>query len=220
MSWKTANWKNAMFIGLLAATVAVGCAKKQEEAAPAPEPAAAPAPMEMQMDTVATTLQAREGSTVAGTVTFSQEGDGPVKIVAEVSGVTGSGEHGFHIHEKGDCSAPDFTSAGGHFNPGETIHGGPMDPEHHAGDLGNIEIGEDGTGRLEISSDMLTLGEGPNSIIGRSVILHEKSDDLVSQPTGAAGGRIACGVIGGGDAKDEMAEDKMGEDKMGEGEAH
>ncbi len=138
-------------------------------------------------------LQSRGDMTVAGSVTFSQWGDS-VEVVAEVRGVS-PGPHGFHIHEIGDCSAPDFTSAGGHFNPGGTPHAGPSDPVRHAGDLGNIEIGEDGSGFLTISSSLITLAPGPNSVVGRAVILHEKADDLVSQPTGDAGGRIACGII-------------------------
>lgn len=189
------SWKTTMFVGALAATLTVGCAKKQEEVAPPPEPAAAPAPMMQMMLALDTELHGAEGSGVTGKVSFTQENDGPLKIVAEVSGVTPGGQHGFHIHETGDCSAPDFTSAGGHFNPTDTVHGSPTDADHHAGDLGNIEIGEDGTGRLEISSDKLSLGPGPNSILDRAIILHEKADDMVSQPTGDAGGRIACGVI-------------------------
>jgi Cu-Zn family superoxide dismutase len=105
------------------------------------------------------------------------------------------GTHGLHLHEKGDCSAADATSAGGHFNPTSMPHAGPMDAQHHAGDLGNIEIKADGTGHLEIFSEMLTVSAGPNSVVGRSVVFHEKADDLKTQPTGNAGGRLGCGVI-------------------------
>lgn len=104
--------------------------------------------------------------------------------------------HGFHIHESGDCTAADFTSAGGHFNPTNAPHGGPDDAEHHAGDLGNIEIGEDGTGTLDLASSMLTLDAGAtNSAVGKAVILHAGQDDLETQPTGDAGARLACGVV-------------------------
>ena len=95
----------------------------------------------------------------------------------------------------GDCSSADFKSAGGHFNPTDMPHGAPSDAERHAGDLGNVEVAEDGTAHHEMTSSVLTVSAGAASVVGRGVILHEKADDLVSQPTGAAGGRIACGVI-------------------------
>jgi Cu-Zn family superoxide dismutase len=155
---------------------------------PAPEPAAASA---------STELQGREGSGISGRITFTASTDG-VTYTAEVSGLSGAGSHGFHIHETGDCSAADFTSAGGHFNPTGAIHGGPNDSEHHAGDLGNIESGADGAGTLSGSSAMLSVDDGANSVVGRAVILHEGQDDLTSQPTGDAGGRLACGVIQAG----------------------
>jgi Cu-Zn family superoxide dismutase len=179
----------------LALLAVVACGSKEpayETAAPAPEPAAAPAPV---VHVAEATLQGREGSGVSGVVTFTQSEDS-VEVTAHVSGVSaGTGEHGFHIHEVGDCSAPDFTSAGGHFNPTENIHGGPDDAERHAGDLGNITVDETGHGTLTRTSNLITVTPGANSVVGRAVILHEKQDDLVSQPTGDAGGRIACGVV-------------------------
>lgn len=154
---------------------------------PAVEPAATPL--------VATAvLQPREGKTASGTVTFT-ELDGQVEVVAEVRAVETSGRHGFHLHEHGDCSAPDFTSAGGHFDPHGGRHGSPAEAASHAGDFGNVDIGEDGTGRLVLRTDKLTVTPGPASVVGRAVILHEQRDDLESQPTGDAGGRIACGVV-------------------------
>lgn len=184
-----------LLLGASLLTACGGGGGHHEEPAPAPPAAetAAPAPAPAAQTAVAT-LAGPEGSGVEGSVEFSATADG-VHISARVSGLAGAGSHGFHVHEVGDCSAPDFTSAGGHFNPTEAIHGGPEDPEHHAGDLGNIEVGEDGTGTLHANSSMLTLGEGPNSVIGRAVILHEGTDDFASQPTGAAGGRLACGVV-------------------------
>ena len=168
-----------------------GCAKKQEAApepvAPAPVVEAAPALV------AAATLMAQEGGTLAGEVTFT-EANGAVAIVAHITGAP-PGTHGFHIHEVGDCSSADFKSAGGHFNPTDMPHGAPTDMERHAGDLGNVEVLEDGTAHHEATSSMITVAAGPSSIVGRGVILHEKADDLVSQPTGAAGGRIACGVV-------------------------
>lgn len=138
-------------------------------------------------------LHPTEGNKVSGTVTFTRDGN-TVKVEADIEGLT-PGLHGFHIHENGDCSAADGTSAGGHFNPDGSDHGGPDDQERHVGDLGNIEAGEDGRGRLELTDSLITF-TGANSIIGRAVVVHANEDDLTSQPTGDAGGRVACGVIG------------------------
>ncbi|HEY7368475.1 MAG TPA: superoxide dismutase family protein [Thermoanaerobaculia bacterium] len=143
------------------------------------------------------TLESRSGSTAHGTATFTELSTGVVRVVVEIEGAP-EGTHGLHIHEKGDCSAPDATSAGGHFNPGTMPHAGPHDAQRHAGDLGNIEIKGNGKGKLEITTDLLTVKAGPNSVVGRSVIFHEKADDLKTQPTGNAGGRLACGVVTGG----------------------
>ena len=138
-------------------------------------------------------LHPTEGNEVTGTVTFTKSGDG-VKIVANVKGLT-PGKHGFHIHQYGDCSAPDGTSAGGHFNPEGVDHGGPDANVRHVGDLGNLEAGDDGTANLEYTDNMVRL-TGEHGIIGRGIIVHAGEDDLTSQPTGAAGARVACGVIG------------------------
>jgi Cu-Zn family superoxide dismutase len=140
------------------------------------------------------TIEPRSGSTVTGTATFTEMAGGGVKVVVHIEKAP-PGIHGLHIHEKGDCSDPEAKSAGGHFNPTTMPHAGPMDKEHHAGDLGNIEIKADGTGTLEITSSMLTVKPGPNSVAGKAVIFHEKADDLKTQPTGNAGGRLGCGVI-------------------------
>jgi superoxide dismutase, Cu-Zn family len=134
-----------------------------------------------------------EGSKVTGTVSFDRSGKG-VRITANIEGLS-PGPHGFHIHEFGDCSSPDAASAGGHFNPTDMPHAAPQADKRHAGDLGNIEADKNGHARLEVSDSMLTL-EGPNSIIGRSVIVHAQADDYKTQPTGGAGKRVACGVIG------------------------
>ncbi|HQY21880.1 MAG TPA: superoxide dismutase family protein [Ignavibacteria bacterium] len=137
-------------------------------------------------------LESRSGSSVTGKVTFTKEGN-VVKIIADIKGLT-PGKHGFHIHEKGDCSAPDATSAGGHFNPRSMQHSGHQTTERHTGDMGNITADESGNAHLEISDSIMSF-DGEESIIGKSVIVHEKEDDLKTQPTGDAGGRVACGVI-------------------------
>ena len=134
-----------------------------------------------------------QGNNVEGTVTFMKEKSG-VRVTAQLVGLK-PGLHGFHVHEFGDCSAPDGKGAGDHFNPAKHPHGGPTGEKKHAGDLGNIEAGQNGAGKYEGVDAQMTL-EGPNSIIGRSVIIHALPDDFTTQPTGGAGARIACGVIG------------------------
>lgn len=134
-----------------------------------------------------------EGSKVKGYVSFEKAGKG-VRISANIEGLS-PGTHGFHIHEYGDCSSPDAVSAGGHYNPTDMPHAGPTAEKRHVGDLGNIEADKSGVARLEVTDKMLTM-EGPNSIVGRSIIVHAQPDDFKTQPTGAAGGRLACGVIG------------------------
>lgn len=197
------NWLVLTFaMTTLLAVVACGGGGDGHDAAsaePAPAPPAAPPAMDSHDDMAGggahAVLKAQEGLGISGEVTFTPDAGG-VHIAATLSGAAGAGEHGFHIHETGDCSAADFTSAGGHFNPSGAVHGGPDDAEHHAGDLGNISIAADGSGELHTVSSMLSLDPAsPNSVLGKAVIVHEKADDLESQPTGDAGGRIACGVI-------------------------
>jgi superoxide dismutase, Cu-Zn family len=138
-------------------------------------------------------LHPTAGSKVEGQVTFAKS-DGGVKISAHVTGLT-PGKHGFHIHEFGDCTAADGTSAGGHFNPAGAPHGAPTDAKRHEGDLGNIEANASGVADLEYVDSHAGF-EGETSILGRGVIVHAGTDDFKTQPTGNAGGRVACGVIG------------------------
>jgi Cu-Zn family superoxide dismutase len=130
--------------------------------------------------------------TARGEVTFTAEAGG-VHVVGSFSGLV-YGEHGFHVHEKGDCSAPDGTSAGGHFNPATKPHAAREAAERHAGDLGNLKADPYGLARVDFVDATLSLS-GPDSIIGKAVIVHEKADDFKTQPTGNAGARQACGVI-------------------------
>jgi len=138
-------------------------------------------------------LHPTEGNKARGIVIFTKIAEG-VQIVADIEGLS-PGKHGFHIHEYGDCSAPDATSAGGHFNPENMPHGGSKDEKRHVGDLGNIVADQNGKGHLEMIDTVISF-EGLHSIIGRAVIVHAGEDDLKSQPTGNAGPRISCGVIG------------------------
>lgn len=138
-------------------------------------------------------LHPTEGNDVRGTVTFTKDGD-EVMVHAELTGLS-PGKHGFHIHQYGDCSAPDGTSAGGHYNPTNKKHGAPSDEERHVGDLGNVTAGEDGKATLDWRDPVIALN-GAHSIVGHAIIVHAGEDDLKSQPTGDAGARVACGVIG------------------------
>lgn len=138
-------------------------------------------------------LTPTSGSNVAGTVTFTASSEG-VKVMADLTGLT-PGKHGFHIHEFGDCSDPKGAAAGGHFNPTTHAHGAPDATDRHAGDLGNIEADATGKAHLELTDKLMKL-TGNEAIVGHAVIVHEKADDLKTQPTGDAGGRVACGVIG------------------------
>ena len=167
---------------------------------PAEKPAAAATPAAEAPKTAAprmleVKLEAKSGSKLSGSAML-MEVDGGVKVTLSVEGVTPGGEHGAHVHEKGDCSAPDGASAGGHFNPAGNEHALPTVAKRHLGDLGNLVIAKDGKGSLEITIPGANLKAGdPNSFAGKSIIVHAKKDDG-GQPTGNAGGRIGCGVIG------------------------
>jgi len=137
-------------------------------------------------------LAPTQGHTTTGTVVFVQKGS-DVEVTAHVAGLT-PGAHGFHIHEKGDCSAPDGMSAGGHFNPGGQPHGHPHKGPHHAGDMPMLETDGYGNARLVAVLPGLTLA-GANGIVGKGVIVHAAPDDFKTQPTGNSGARMACGVI-------------------------
>jgi Cu-Zn family superoxide dismutase len=129
-----------------------------------------------------------------GVVTFEETPD-KVLVTVRVSGLQPNQEHGFHVHEKGDCSAPDATSAGGHFNPDQYPHAHPGQGKRHAGAMHNLKADAKGQVDTTLEVDTVRLTEGKYRIVGRALIIHAKPDDYVSQPVGNAGGRIACGVI-------------------------
>jgi Cu-Zn family superoxide dismutase len=138
-------------------------------------------------------LMPMQGNQISGTITFTSTPKG-TDVVADISGLT-PGKHGFHIHEYGDCSAPDAASAGGHFDPEHMHHAGTENPHRHVGDLGNITADAAGKAHYTYLNKLLSF-KGSHNIIGRSVIVHASEDDLKTQPAGNSGGRIACGIIG------------------------
>lgn len=139
-------------------------------------------------------LAPASGSHVAGTVAFESRADGGARLVGEVSGLEPGTTHGFHVHEKGDCSSPDAASAGGHFNPGGQPHGDPDGGMHHAGDLPNLTADAQGVAKVAIDAPNLML-EGDNTVVGRALVVHRDADDYRSQPAGNSGARLACAVI-------------------------
>jgi Cu-Zn family superoxide dismutase len=142
-------------------------------------------------------LQPTKGNKAAGTVDFYQVRN-KVLVVANVTGLTPGREHGFHVHEAGDCSSGDGMSTKGHFNPHGKPHGHPSSGERHAGDLPALKAGKDGRAKLDVTVDIITVRPGPASIVGKGLIIHADADDYKTQPTGNAGARIACGVIKAG----------------------
>lgn len=139
-------------------------------------------------------LESRSSSTVTGTLTLQQKADG-VRITGEVVGLSPASAHGFHVHEKGDCSAADASSAGPHFNPLAAPHGKMGAGAHHAGDMPNIVADQRGAAQVDILVPGATLTPGTASIAGRAVVVHRDADDYATQPAGNAGPRLACGVI-------------------------
>ena len=195
-------------IFLSIALALAGCSSKDVEqqadktntpAAPAvvlPQPPPAPAKTEPMPAGIAhVNLDPTQGHTGIGELTLTMVGP-DVQVTGLITGLPPNSEHGFHIHEKGDCSAPDASSAGGHFNPTGEPHGDVNSPAHHAGDMMNIKADGEGTAQVDDIAKGVTIGDGgANDIVGKAIVLHEKADDYKTQPSGDSGARIACGVI-------------------------
>ena len=139
-------------------------------------------------------LEPTKGNTTAGSVLFQQVGQ-RVIVTAEILNLKPNAEHGFHVHDKGDCSSGDGMSAAGHFNPHGKPHGAHKTTERHAGDMPNIKADANGRASYRVELDVITVTDGPASIIGRGLIVHRDPDDYTSQPVGNAGPRLACAVI-------------------------
>ena len=193
MSRSTQNWSAPMRIALLAAATAVSLTA----CGSAPKKHAGP-----NIPTLSTAKQATanlasaSGSLVSGKVTLVPMGAGGVHLSGTVGGLPANSTHGFHIHEKGDCSAVDGSSAGPHFNPFTSVHGRANAGDHHSGDMDNVVSNADGVVQLNVHVGGVTLGGGSvNDIAGRALVVHAAADDYTSQPAGNAGARVACGVI-------------------------
>lgn len=180
-----------VMITLLTAAVAAGCASTPSPSASA---TAASAPVSTAQSAVVN-LASASGSLVSGRLTVKPMGDG-VHVTGEVGGLQPASMHGFHIHEKGDCSAADASSAGAHFNPAGSPHGNAEHGAHHAGDADNLVADAQGVAKVDRHFADVTLGGGAaNDVAGKAVIVHAAPDDYKSQPAGNAGARVACGVI-------------------------
>ena len=142
-------------------------------------------------------LEPTKGNGVRGTATFTQVGE-KVRVVANVSGLKPNAEHGFHVHEKGDCSSGDGMSTGGHFNPLGASHGQHGMGHHHAGDLPVLQADAGGRASIDFTSATIAVGNGPTDVVGKGLIVHRDPDDYKTQPTGNAGPRLACAVIAKG----------------------
>jgi Cu-Zn family superoxide dismutase len=136
-----------------------------------------------------------QGNTATGSLALTQSPQG-VHITGSIQGLKPNAEFGFHVHEKGDCTAPDGSSAGGHFNPTQAQHGDPNGPSHHAGDMPNIKSNAEGIAQIDTTATGTSLHGDPNTdVLGKAIVVHEGPDDYATQPSGNSGKRIACGVI-------------------------
>ncbi|WP_222566041.1 superoxide dismutase family protein [Novilysobacter antarcticus] len=187
-----------------AAVVALGlaaCSSTPDQPRKTPSPSAASSAAMATTSTVQrahVNLAGASGSIVSGRLTITPMGDG-VHFSGEIGGFKPNSTHAIHIHEKGDCSAADASSAGGHFNPAGVMHGRVGSTPHHAGDMDNIVADAKGVATVDVHASGPVLGGGaPNDAIGRAVVVHAAADDYTSQPAGDAGARVACGVIQAG----------------------
>jgi superoxide dismutase, Cu-Zn family len=193
---KAANPGLAIALTLLLAA----CSREQPEAAPptpesdSPAVAEPAAPPQTANEAVAQLAPTR-GNRVTGSLALAQSPEG-VRITGMVRGLKPDGEFGFHVHEKGDCSAPDASSAGAHFNPAQAPHGNPGSARHHAGDMLNIVSNREGVAEVDATAAGTSLrGDPATIIVGKAVVVHESPDDYTTQPSGNSGKRVACGVI-------------------------
>jgi len=181
-------------LAIAAACALAACSTTAEKSEPAAT-AVDSTPATSTASSATVNLASASGSLVSGKLDLVPMGDG-VHITGEIGGLGAGQTHAIHVHEKGDCSAADASSAGGHFNPTGSEHGRAGTPVHHAGDMDNIVANAEGVADINIHLAGVTLGGGAaNDIAGRAVIVHAAPDDYTSQPAGNAGARVACGII-------------------------
>ena len=187
-----------LVVGVAVGLVGAGCASKSHDRGASASQSDVLRAADMGADVkeaVAVVHGTKGNEKVMGVVKFTDTGAAGVKVVADIEGLEPNSEHGFHVHEFGDCSDMEKAmSAGGHYNPEKHQHGKPGDPNSHVGDMGNIKADASGKAHVELTLGAATVS-GKNALLGRGVIVHAKADDF-SQPVGNAGGRIGCGVIG------------------------
>jgi superoxide dismutase, Cu-Zn family len=183
---------------MLTALAALGCSREATHSADSPKGGGsesdATATASAQPPRHHADLAPTQGNSASGRIELIPT-DGELTLTGSISGLEPNSEHGFHIHENGDCSAPDASSAGGHFNPTSKAHGNPDSPPHHAGDMPNLVADAQGTAKVNAKLADVTAGGGPASLLGKAIVVHAKADDYKSQPAGNSGARIACGVI-------------------------
>ncbi len=189
---------------ITAAALLCGCDRREE---PVPQtPPADPSATEPATGTATGTggdaamtalavVNPTSNNTATGELALTAD-QGAVRVTGQLTGLKPGSEHAVHIHEKGDCSAPDASSAGEHFNPTQQPHGNPDVPEHHAGDMYNIRADDKGSAQVDNRAMGATLRDGAvTDVAGKAVVVHEKPDDYKTQPSGGSGARIGCGVI-------------------------
>ncbi len=168
--------------------VAAGCTNTPSKMAPPPAKT-------QPFQSAIVNLAPASGTLVSGRLTITAMNDG-VHMAGEIGGLGGGATHAIHIHERGDCSAADASSAGGHFNPNGATHGRTGSAMHHIGDMDNLVANAAGVARVDIHLPGVMLGGGgPDDIVNRAVVVHAGADDYTSQPSGNSGARVACGVI-------------------------
>jgi Cu-Zn family superoxide dismutase len=173
--------------------ILAACSREQPAGAPRQPDSASPTMAEKA--TPAAQIAPTQGNTVTGALALAQSPEG-VHITGSIQGLKPDAEFGFHVHEKGDCTAPDGSSAGGHFNPTQAQHGNPTGPTHHAGDMLNIKSNGEGVAQVDVTAAGTSLhGDPGTDVMGKAIVVHESPDDYTTQPSGNSGKRVACGVI-------------------------
>lgn len=179
-----------LFLILGASAMLAGCASAPSSSPPPPPVATSSTALQAEAN-----LAPASASLVSGRVVLRPRADG-VHVSGVVGGLPRGSQVAFHVHERGDCSAVDASSAAGHFNPGGQPHGRAGSASHHAGDMDNLQANADGVANVDVQLRGVTLGGGAaNDIAGRALVVHAHPDDYRSQPAGNAGARVACAVI-------------------------